>query len=225
MILSMSERELCSYVCSQISHFIPDSINIKNNLLLSDVSASLEKCSFCFSHIKNNAYRDDNGQTFFSHIHADQYATFLVFLSNHIWKIRGDKLLCDRIMYINRVLHSFMMSYKAKIPDIFWLAHPVGSVIGNADYSDYLYVSQNCTINTGDPDKDGSPTPKIGKYFGMGAGSAVIGNKPIGDRCSLGVNVLLYNKDLKNNTVVINKDGEIIEKINREKCFSEKMFF
>ena len=33
------------------------------------------------------------------------------------------------------------------MPDIFLLVHPPGSVIGNAEYSNFLTVYQNCTID------------------------------------------------------------------------------
>lgn len=225
MKTSLSASALRKYLGKQVCSLIPDGLFRPKMVSLRDVEAALDKCEHCFSRIRNPSFSDDEGHAFFSHVHADQYATFLVYLSSHIWKTRQDKLVCDRIMYLNRVLHSFMMSYKAKVPDVFWLAHPVGSVIGNADYSDYLYISQNCTINTGDADVDGSPRPKIGKYFTMAVGSTVIGNEEIGSRCSVGANVLLYKKRLKDDTIVINDNGLIRYIVQEDQqSFAQRMF-
>lgn len=222
MDLSLTINELKNYVEKQIETLIPDALYKTGQIKDSDIISAVSKCDYCFSHIKNGAFNDGKGKTFFSHVHADQYAMFLVYLSNYIWKERQDKIVCDRIMYLNRILHSFLMSYKAKVPDIFWLAHPVGSVIGNADYSDYLYISQNCTINTaGTADE---LKPHIGKFFSMGAGAAVIGDKPIGDNCSIGVNAVLYDTELKDNSIVINNNGNIEIKKSQKISFAKKVF-
>ena len=223
MHLSIEPEDLEKYIFSQISTLIPDSQLKYGQISYADIEKALEKCDFCFKHINNSAFCKERGETFFSHLHADQYAMFLVYLSNLIWKERQDKIACDRIMYLNRILHSFMMSYKAKVPDIMWLAHPVGSVIGNADYSDYLYISQNCTINTaGNADE---LKPHIGKFFAMGAGAALIGDKEVGNYCSIGVNATVYNTELKDNSIVINKRGKIKILHSEKISFAQKIFY
>lgn len=223
MIYSLPPKELKRYIERQIDTIIPDGKMAKGMIADSDIEKALDKCDFCFKHIKNGAFVDEKKQTYFSHLHADQYGMFLVYLGSLVWIERRDKLVCDRLMYLNRVLHSFLMSYKAKVPEIFWLAHPIGSVIGNADYSDYLYISQNCTINTAGNGQE--LKPHIGRFFAMGAGAALISDKPIGDNCSIGVNALLFNQELKDNSIVINNNGknEILE--NREECFAKRMFY
>lgn len=221
---TITSEELKKYIQSQISHFIPDRIDVMESLKIEDIGKALDKCEICFSHIKNSAYSDENGNTFFSYLHADQYATFLVILACNIWKERQDKNVCDRIMYLNRVLHSFMMSYKCHLPDIFMLGHPVGSVIGNAEYSDYLYISQNCTINTGTVDENGNCTPKIGKYFAMGAGAVLVGDKPIGDNCSIGAGAMLYNTALEDNSIVINNCGSMEIRKSKGISLAQKLF-
>lgn len=224
MQTSLSISELKNYIFSQMKNFIPDNILTDGAITDVDIEYALNKCDFCFKHIKNAAFSNEKKETNFSHLHADQYAMFLVYLSNFIWKDREDRIVCDRIMYLNRILHSFMMSYKAKVPDIFWLAHPIGSVIGNADYSDYLYISQNCTINTaGTPEE---LKPHIGKFFAMGAGAALIGDKDVGDNCSIGVNAMVYNTELKDGSVVICNRGKM-KILNRRNniSFAQKLFY
>lgn len=96
------------------------------------------------------------------------------------------------------------------MPNIFILAHPVGSVIGNAKYSDGLYISQNVTINT-HTDEGGKLDLTIGKGCFMGVGAKIIGNKPIGDRVSIGVDTLIYNRKIEDDSVCVrNEKGESI---------------
>ena len=224
MKTTLTVNSLQTYIENQIDHFIPDGVYKSGMLTIKDIELALQKIEKCFSHIRNDSYSDDAGNTFFSHLHADQYATLLVILACDIWKAREDKVVCDRLMYLNRVLHSFMISYKCHLPEIFWLAHPVGSVIGNAEYSDFLYISQNCTINTGNRDSDGSYTPKIGKYFAMGAGAVLIGNKPIGENCSIGAGAMLYDTALEDNSIVINNCGKMEIKRNSKISLAKKIF-
>lgn len=221
---SITSRELKKYIETQITHLMPDDIYKNGMIKDNDIQIALDKCDNCFKHVKNSAYSDDNGNSFFSHLHADQYAMLLEFLANHIWKERTDKIVCDHIMYLNRTLHSFMMSYKCHLPDIWLLGHPVGAVIGNAEYSDYLYISQNCTINTGPIAEDGTCTPKIGKYFAMGAGAVLIGDKPIGENCSIGAGAMLYNTTLEDNSIVINNCGTMEIRKSKGISLAQKLF-
>ena len=84
-------------------------------------------------------------------------------------------------------------SYKALLPDIFFLDHPVGTVLGNAKYSDFLVVTQNVTVET-NYDEIGNSAPYLGKGLFLSAGAKIIGNKPVGDRVSLGVDTVVFNK-------------------------------
>lgn len=221
---SITSSELKQYIETQIIHFMPDGIYKNGMIKDNDIQIALDKCENCFKHIINDAYSDEKGNTFFSHLHADQYAMFLEFLANYIWKERAEKNACDHLMYLNRVLHSFMMSYKCHLPNIWLLGHPVGSVIGNAEYSDYLYITQNCTINTGPIAEDGSCTPKIGKYFAMGAGAVLVGDKTIGDNCSIGAGAMLYNTELEDNSIVINNCGKMEIRQSKKMSLAQKLF-
>ena len=111
------------------------------------------------------------------------------------------------------------------MPDVFFLGHPIGSILGNAVYSNYLVVFQNVTVNTSS-DKYGEPAPLLGKGLFLGAGAKIIGNKPIGDRVSISVNTVVYNQEIGNDKVVItNKEGKtVIKDRNKESCFAQNYF-
>lgn len=105
------------------------------------------------------------------------------------------------------------------------MAHPVGTIIGNAVYSDFLVIFQNVTINT-DQKEDGSPAPELGKGLFLGAGAKIIGNKPVGDCVSIGVDAVVYNREIPDNSVVIKNEQGVVEVKERKKpnCMAQNYF-
>ena len=65
---------------------------------------------------------------------------FFVFFSNSCYKNSLDKTICDKIYFLNKILNSIDIYYEVSLPNIFLLIHPVGTVLGRANYSDYLIV-------------------------------------------------------------------------------------
>lgn len=224
MKLSMEKGQLIDYTKSQLDLYFPDGYEIPEKLFEISVEIALDRCKKCFQHILLPGYCE-NGETIFYHLHQDQHATFLYFLENTIWREYGEKQLCDKLMNLNRLLHGFLLSYKCSLPNVFILGHPVGSIIGNALYSDGLYIGQNVTINT-HIDSEGRLDLKIGKGCVLGAGAKIIGNQPIGDRVSIGVDVLIYNQAVENDKVCLrDKDGKvIIRERKRNKCKASEYF-
>ena len=98
-------------------------------------------------------------------------------------------------------------------------------MIGNADYSDFLVVSQNVTINTGE-DKDGRLVPKLGKGLYLAAGAKIIGTKTIGDKVSIGVDALVYNQEISDNKVVERApNGDIVIRDRRKELCKAQQYF
>lgn len=224
MKLSLEKRMLMEYTKRQLEFYVPDGYIISDEVFEISLEIALDRCEKCFKHILLPGYHKEKN-VFFYHLHQDQHATFLYFLGNTLWKEYGEKILCDKLMNLNRILHNFFLSYKCPMPDIFILAHPVGSIIGNANYSDGLYISQNVTINT-HINSEGKLDLDIGRGCFLGAGAKIIGNRPIGDRVSIGVDTLIYNKEIKNDSVCLkDNSGKVLirERIN-EKCKASEFF-
>lgn len=225
MHMEGTKEELFEYLKRQTSVFFPDGYELKGKDVKKAFELGLDRTEYCFKHISLSSYSDDYGQTFFSKYHADQYAQLLYFFSNSLWDISQNKVICDKIISLNRLLHGFFFSYKCKLPDIFMFGHPVGSIIGNAVYSDYLVIYQNVTINTSS-DSDNLPAPVLGKGLFLGAGSKIIGNKPIGDRVSIGVNTVVYNKTIEDDKIVYtDSEGKlVVEDRQKEHCHAQDFF-
>lgn len=161
---------------------------------------------------------------YFNHLNMDQYSQFLYYFSNAIWGRGGNEDICSKLVLLNRELSGCWISYKGKLPDIFILMHPVGSVIGhrNVAFSDYLVIMQNITIN-------GTTSElKLGQALFIGAGVKIIGGGVIGDRVSIGANTLVRNPHIQDDYIVYQDTGTgiVTQKVNqKDYCFAEKYFY
>lgn len=210
MRLSLPKEQLKCYLEKQLETYFPDGLTEKY-FRGEDVdrafSEGLERLEYCFSHINMEAYSNEKGETFLSHLHTDQYSQFLYFFMNTLWKISENEIICEKAMLLNRTLSGLFVSYKTKLPDIYMTYHPVGTVLGSAGYSDYFMALQNVTINTGGQ-RDGNCLPKLGKGLFMAAGSSIIGSGEIGDWVSVGVNATVYNQKIDSYKLVRNCAGK-----------------
>lgn len=225
MELSLEKNEMLKYIGRQMDNFYPDGYHLQGRDVEIAFDLALQRLEYCFQHISFPAYCDEKGQTHFSHLHADQYAQFLYYFSNSLWKTSENKVLCDKMLQLNKTLNSIFMSYKGKFPDIFFLGHPLGTILGNADYSDFLVVFQNVTVNTS-VDAEGNSAPHLGKGLFLGAGAKIIGNKTVGDRVSIGVDALIYDEEVGNDKVVLrDRDGKVqVLDRKKEKCMAQNYF-
>jgi len=216
MHLSLSAQELKLYLRNQLEHHFPDGLTDRY-YRGKDVDYAFEEALFrlenCFKHVVLPAYSDEGGvETYFSHLHTDQYAQFLYYFMNSLWKRSQNRIICDKTMCLLRELDSIFMTYKCQMPDIFLFQHTVGTVIGNAQYSDYLLILQNVTINTG-VEKERFGTLKLGKGVSLLPGAKIISDEPIGDRVNIGVDAVVYKTAIDNDKSVIrDRNGKIVVK-------------
>ena len=225
MNMSLSKDELYTYLEKQLNNFFPDtSIVLKRTVMKSTFDLALERLEYCLDSISIRGYHDENGNSKFSHLHADQYATFIWFLSNTIWKCEENEDICCRLLQLNRVLHQIFISYKCCLPKHFFLGHPIGTILGNAQYGEYLVVMQNVTVNTPPTDFGDEPL-KLGKGCFLGAYSKIIGNKSVGNYVSMGINTMVYQKSIPDNSVVINSGNECIVRERKHKFCRAQQYF
>lgn len=224
MNISISTNELKEYTRNQMRYFFPDQYDFKGKDVDIAFELALERTEECFKVISHPGYHNEKGEITFSHLHGDQYASFIYFLSNSLWKTSQNKPLCDKLLQLNRLLFTIFISYKNNLCDHFLLGHAYGTILGNAKYDDYLVVSQGVTVNSS-TDNMGNWAPVIGKGVFLGAHAKIIGNKNIGDRVSIGVNAMVYNQEVPNDFVVMNIDGKnVIKQRGKEICFAQKYF-
>lgn len=174
--LSLTTSALFQYVAHQLDIFFPGDNEAD---ALNDVIAdTLDRLEHCIRHVRIKGFWDHDGPRF-NHLHSDQYAMFLYYLSNTAFRA-GHASLAAKVYGLNKALHSFDAFYEVELPDIFALVHPVGTVLGRATYSDYFCAYQNIAVGS-DPFASGSPA--FGEGVVMYGGSRVVGNVKIGENC------------------------------------------
>lgn len=225
MVLSLAQSDLLNYIRVQLRHFFPDQYDLCGKDVDISFHFALDRMENCIKAVSAPGYHDEAGNPSFYHLHADQYSQFIYFLGNSLWKQSQNKPLCDKLLQLNRVLFSIFISYKCPLPDHFLLGHPIGTILGNAVYHDFLVVSQGVTVNTSQ-DESGSPAPILGKGLYLGAHSKIIGNKSVGDRVSLGVDTMIFQQDIPDDSVVIrDKSGAcIIQQRKKKHCMAQQFF-
>jgi len=216
MQLSLPVSDLKYYVATQLATFLPDGIAFEGGDVDAAFSMALDRLEFCFKHITASGYNRD-GEVTFSHLHSDQYCQFLYWLASSLWQHSENKRLCDKLTVLNRILHSVFLSYKVRLPDVFYMEHAIGTVLGHATYSDFMVVLQNVTVNTGDV------ILEPGVY--LSAGASVIGTMTIGARSSIGPDTQVFNRDIPSDSVVFRDDAGALQVRARNKaCAAQRHF-
>ncbi len=198
---SLLTDSLADYIANQINNFFPDKHLVSKNDLVPTVKIALERTFKCFSEIDQKYYADGNS-VLFNHLNSDHYSIFLYLLSNSLY-LKGldahKRQVADKIFLLNKALHGIDAYYSIKLPEVFLFVHPIGTVLGNAEYGNYFAVYQNCTVGSG---AVGSDYPAFGDYVVLFSGSSVIGNCNVGSNVVFGAQTHINNTDVQSNTVV-----------------------
>lgn len=197
MKFSLTNHELSCYLCAQLNNYFPDKDLISSNQLEKHMVYAMQRVEYCFSKI-NNKYFFDGNNVVFNHLHADQYAMFLYYLSNSIYKLGGDLNVCSKIFLLNKVLNGVDAFYEVALPDIFLMVHPLATVLGRGEYSDFFLVYQRCGIGS-----NHDIYPKLEKFVSMHPGSSILGNCLIGNNCTIAAESLLLDHNLDDRSLYI----------------------
>ena len=195
MRISISIEILANYLKSLLVLHFPDGRAV--DIYPPDFMRALDRLEYSFSRIKKKYYQENNDVTF-NHLNADHMAAFLYFLGNSIWERSGEVELPVKLSYLNKILHGLDLFYSIKMPKIFMLVHPLGSVIGNATYSDYLVIYQNCTVGAVDTDY-----PVFGKGVVLYSRTSVVGNCRVGGDVVFAANSAIVNCNVPPHTIVL----------------------
>jgi serine O-acetyltransferase len=201
-----------------MAHYFPDKQIYNQRKFNTAFNLALDRTSFCFKHINLKSYCD-HGITNLNHLHANQYAMFIWFLSNSVWLETQDDKMANKLYCLNRALNSFSCSYEARLPKVYLLLHIVGSVLGKAEYSDFFVAAHGCTVGA-----HHGKYPKLGKGVSLLPHASVIGDCSIGDRVSIGINTTVYQQNIPNDTVVfVDNNHALCQKPSR-KAWAQQFF-
>ncbi|MEO6913048.1 MAG: serine acetyltransferase [Candidatus Baltobacteraceae bacterium] len=172
MKLSLPAPDFRSYLRRQFDAAFPD--NVADDLDAA-ISEALLRTSVCFSKVALRGYSID-GEAYLNHLHGDQMAVFLYYLSNAAHH-NDDRSLAQKAMLLNKSHNGIVITYDTTLPDHMLLIHTVGTTLGKGTYGDYFVATQNVTVGS-----HRGEAPVFGEGVILYPGSMVAGRCKFGDR-------------------------------------------
>lgn len=196
---SINLNDLTQLVTKQLNTFIPDLDHINGDTLTPFVQIALERIRHCFEGISNKYYNDGD-EVYFNHLHSDHYCSFVYLLSNECYK-NANIPVATKLFLLNKYLHGLDLYFSVSLPEIFMLVHPVGAVVGNANYGNKIVIYQNCTI--GSVFKEGKYIyPSFGENVVLYSRVSVLGECSIGNNVIFGANTFVIKTDIPDSSIV-----------------------
>lgn len=148
---------------------------------------------------------------------VDQVTIFLILLNSEVFK-KSPKV-AEMLYYYLRTRFCVEIFPSRKIPELFTLVHPLGTILGNAQYGEGMVFYQRVTIG-GDSKLR---YPVIGNNVILYSNSSVIGKSVVGDNSIIGAGVHIIEEEIPDNVVVYMDAGVRKIKVNLYKNM-EKFF-
>jgi len=195
--LSLPKVDLKNYLLRQLNLFFPDGNTVDESFMDSCVDQSVARLELSFDRIALPYYI--KGQySYFNHLHGDHYSAFLYMTSNTAYKL-GNEDIAAKLFLLNKAMFGIDAFYGIDLPEHFLFVHPLGTVLGRANYSDFLVVYQGVTV--------GATVEGIYPAFSqrtiLYSHSSVIGKCFLGKNFVMGANASIINTPIPDNTIVI----------------------
>lgn len=172
----------------------PDGDPLDASALHDSAARAMQRLEHCFSHV-NNRYFFNGEQVVFDHLHGDQYAMWLYLLGHQLHLDGGPESWCKKLFLLNKSLHGCDIYYAVALPSVFLLVHPLGTVLGRGEYSDFFIAYQRCGIGS-----NHDIYPRLGRHVTLRPGSAVLGRSQVGDNVTIAAESLVIDRDIPPNT-------------------------
>lgn len=141
-------------------------VDVDENVIKDSIERALQDVEESIRKLASNKYNDSDN-IIFNPYHSVSWMIFLYRLS---WHIAHDNeeipKEADMVYYLNKIMHSTDWFYMVNLPTHFYCEHPLGCILGRAEYSDYLMVYQGVTVG-GNRTSGKLYYPKIGKNVCM----------------------------------------------------------
>lgn len=99
----------------------------------------------------------------------------------------------------NRATHGVDLFYEVELPERLRFIHPMGTVLGRAEYRGALAVYQNVGVGS---TLDGA-RPVIGDGVVLYPGAKVLGSAILGDNVFVTANTVVQGRHIPNNSIVV----------------------
>lgn len=147
-------------------------------------------------------FRTAEDEPLFSPLNSDQ-STILLYLLSAASAQLGYCTLAERLYLLNKALNGIDLFYAVELPDLFLVSHPVGTVLGRAQYRDFFFVAQNCTVGNAN-----GIYPRFGRGCILHAGASVLGDCEVGDNVCFGAGAFVINRNVPSNRIVTGRGSE-----------------
>ena len=158
---------------------------------------------------------DSEGNIVFSPYNTVEYSIFLYYLSHELYKA-GHEREAGLIYYLNKIMNCVEWFYAIELPPHFWADHPLGSVLGRAQYGDYLFVNQGVTVGGNSIGVLNDVYPTIGENVHLCAGCSLIGNCNIGDNSIIAAGTFVRNQDVPPNSIAYGISPNLVIKERKD---------
>lgn len=111
--------------------------------------------------------------------------------------LRGDIEEAEKYYRANRLLGTDLY-YEVDLPPKMLLQHPIGTVLGRANYGNYLVAYQGSGVGS---DVDGN-RPTLGEGVVLFPGARVLGNVKVGNNVWITANTVVQGVAVPDNSVV-----------------------
>lgn len=201
----------------QCGNYWPITDEDTEKLAVDCVEKALIRWKECFAH-KPSANRQPVFHNLtVDYLHTVEWSVFLYYVSHELGRSGNDKW-ATKVYFLNKIMCSVDWFYAIRLPDHFWAEHPVGSVLGRAEYGDNLFLYQGTTV--GGSLRNGEIRyPKLGNNIILFANATVLGDTLIGDNVVISANSYLIHENIPDNCIVFGSSPNIIIK----KVDSDKM--
>lgn len=194
--------QLSAYVQTQIRQMFPLPGEPNLGVIDACLDAALQRLGCCIDQVR--LWRPGE----FDVLHSTQYAIFLYYLSNTIWRAEGPGAACTQLFLLNKALNGIDCFYEIDLPEVFFIGHTVGIVLAKASYGNHLVLYQSSTVG-----KNHGAAPVIEDGVILYPHTAVIGNCRIGARSVIAQGVSVVSQDIPKGHMVFPGSGrELIMK-------------
>ena len=116
------------------------------------------------------------------------------------------------------MLHSVDWFYEIELPVHFMVEHPLGSVLGRANYGDFLCIYQGVTIGGNISAKNGNPVyPTLGNNIIFFSDAKALGDVHIGNNVIFSANAYVINEDIPDDSMVFGMSPNLVIRHEPEK--------
>jgi len=210
--MSVSIKNFKNLLVKQINYFNYENVDIVFDESVFD--EALSRMRICISHIKSKyinaeALKSDLG---FDPYNSVQCGIFLYYLANSYYNHFGANKISESLYLLNKALYSFELYYNRRLPEFWYMDHPLGSIIGNATYSNGVFIQQGVTIGA----NKGVVRPTFSGYVMLFTHAVVVGDCKIGKNVIISAKTYIKETDIPNNCIVFGQSPNLIIKPKSE---------